>query len=208
MTRSAMTHTMLAREVGAAAADPDTEAVARLLAGSAAAVAATGTVVVAPLGYADNAPRSLERIGVAYDGSAESDLALGEARRLAERFGARVIVRDVIKAPQFGAGAWSAEILAMQRALSERVRRVLGPQVALEVSVALGPTGLALVAFGDAVDLLICGAHHLGLGAGTEPGTVGEDLARRCTSPVLIVSRPDPAPRDPAPRRRTSAPWT
>ncbi|HET9074841.1 MAG TPA: universal stress protein [Solirubrobacteraceae bacterium] len=201
-----MTHTIDAQPVGAA--DRDAAAVARLLGGSAATLVPT-RVLVAPHGYADSRPRHLERIGVAYDGSTESNLALAEARRFAEASGARVIVRDVIKAPQFGEGAWSAEILAMHRALGERVRRALGPQISLEVSVALGPTRLELVAFSDSVDLLICGAQHLGLGPGSELGAVAEDLARRCTSPVLIVSRPDPAPAaPPAPRRDSSTPWT
>jgi nucleotide-binding universal stress UspA family protein len=142
-------------------------------------------VAVAPHGYADGSGR-LERIGVAYDGTPEGDVALSHARRLAEGRAVRVIVRHAGTLPANGSRNWAGQREALDRTLRQRIFASLGKRVTPEISIAVGPSRLGLVAFSDGVDLLICGAGHLGFLADGQVN-VTDYLASRCTSPVMIV---------------------
>ena len=53
-------------------------------------------VAVAPRGFARREHAGFNRVGIAYDGSEEAKLALGEAARLARAFGARLRVITVV----------------------------------------------------------------------------------------------------------------
>jgi nucleotide-binding universal stress UspA family protein len=143
-------------------------------------------VLVAPIGYANEQPR-LERIGIAYDGSGESELALRQARPLAEAHGARVIVRNAAAVPYYDQGNWAETLFEIDRELRDRVRRVLGDKLDVEVSVGFAPPRLELAAFSDGVDLLICGARRLGTLERAVHRSVSDYLASHCSCPVLIV---------------------
>jgi hypothetical protein len=69
---------------------------------------AASSVAIAPHGFADQAPPRLGTLGVAYDGSAESEAALEGGRRLAGRAGARLRVITVHQRNAFGDIAASA----------------------------------------------------------------------------------------------------
>lgn len=71
----------------------------RLLIGAPCAVA------IAPCGYRTEAPKRLKRIGVAYDGSSESQAALDSGIAVARALGARVEVITVIPSDVYGAPA-------------------------------------------------------------------------------------------------------
>lgn len=150
-------------------------------------------VLVVPAGYANEQPR-LERIGVAYDGSPESALALERAGPLAEAHCARVIVRNAAPVPYYDQGNWADTLYEMDSELRDRVRRVLGDAIDVEVSFGFAPARLELAAFSDGVDLLICGARRLGVRRRAVRTSVSDYLAAHCTCPVLIVPAAAAAP--------------
>ena len=65
-------------------------------------------VAVAPRGYSDH-PGALERIGVAYDETPESDQALAVARKLAARSHASPSAYEAIGRPVYARDIWNVE---------------------------------------------------------------------------------------------------
>jgi len=162
----------------------------RLLSGAASAIA------VAPHGFAETAPPRLATLGVAYDGSAESEAALEGARRLARESGARLRVITVHQRLVFGNVSASAMPLETVNATLEReARQRLGEAVAAdgELSVeAVFETGRpveVLVEQTRHLDLLIAGSRGYGPLGAVLLGSTTHDLARLAHCPILITPR-------------------
>ena len=120
-------------------------------------------VAVAPAGYAHHrAP--IARIGVAYNGSPESEAALAQAGRLAGELSAQLQVCQV-------AGARGSPPRA----------------TGLHFEQLDGPVTDELVACGGRVDLLVCGSRHGGPLRQIAFGRISDHLARHLGVPLIVA---------------------
>ena len=166
----------------------------RLLSGAACPVA------VAPAGYAESErPPELSLVGVAFDGSDESRLALDGAAALARAAGARLRVITVHQRIAFGAltspGGVSLE------SVNERLEREMSSHLD-EAVAALGDGVEGVFVSGDAaevlaaqsteLDLLVAGSRGYGpIGAVLLGGTTHR-LLSAAACPLIVVPRGRP----------------
>jgi nucleotide-binding universal stress UspA family protein len=147
-------------------------------------------VAVAPLGYADQ-PRQIETIGVAYNGSPESERALATARVLAARYGAALKalaivtprLRVVRPSGQKSPLRWAT--MTAERDVSER----LGEMTGVDGRVTVGSPADELVRFGDQVDLLVIAPDGSGPIRRLLFGDIALHLARSARCPLLVLPR-------------------
>ena len=154
-------------------------------------------------------------IGVGYDGTAESDLALAAARRLAAEHRATIRLRSVISPQRVPLNAFEAtdfdeEIDRLTDAEELRVRAIEG----VCGDVVRGDPGEELLALARWLDLLIVGSRRQGPVGRLMNGSTSTYLARRVPCPLLVLPRrlsestahaPDePSPDPPAPESPAS----
>jgi nucleotide-binding universal stress UspA family protein len=174
----------------------------RILLGSVGEALLSGTpcaIAVAPAGYASRSRRDLKRLGVAVDGSAESDAALAVAGSLAQRLGARldVITVEPPTAPDIGGAILS--ILSREELEQSRHDRM---KAILDRAASEAPAGLAvqprllhgepateLARLAKELDLLIVGSRRYGPVRRALLGSVSTKLMRSLTAPVLVIPR-------------------
>jgi nucleotide-binding universal stress UspA family protein len=144
-------------------------------------------VAVAPLGYALRVP-TLDNIGVAYDGSPESDRALAVARELARERGARLSAFEAVPEPVYLRDPWNP-----QPEIDERVAHARGRIAALgdvEPHAASGDDPAEVLAgYGESVDLLIMGSHAYRRIDHLTPGSTAQRLADRVPCPLVALAR-------------------
>jgi nucleotide-binding universal stress UspA family protein/rhodanese-related sulfurtransferase len=136
-------------------------------------------VALAPRGY-QRPLAGLRSIGVAFDGSAQSRVALVWAAGAAAQIGSplRVIAVVVPDAPP-----------DMREALSAAVAD-LPYDLPVELETPSGDPTLELrAAAGRGMDLLVAGSRGYGPFRGVLAGSVSAALARNCAAPVVVVPR-------------------
>ena len=147
-------------------------------------------VAIASRGYRHHT-HDVETLGVGYDGSPESGLALAAARDLAAQHGATIWalqvlsladVRDETPIP----ADWPA---GTRRMIHETIERLseLGDDV--EGDAVYGGPREELVRFGDNLDLLLVGSRGYGPIGRLFHGSVTDYLARHAPCPLLIMPR-------------------
>ena len=173
-------------------------------------------VAIAPKGLHRRSPYALERIGVGYDGSPESQAALVLGGGIAVAAGAELRVRaavdDRIRSvgwSRIGTGpaiipsvgweatgstgtpSWDDLLEASERALLEDAEAaVRAAGAAATAEVARGRPANALLALAEEVDLLLVGSRRWGMFARLVLGSTGEALLHDASCPVLVVPRP------------------
>jgi nucleotide-binding universal stress UspA family protein len=154
---------------------------------------------VAPRGYHECVKRPV-LIGVAYDGSPHSEVALAHARALAKETGAGVLARHVVQLKVYGAGGWAPAVVEDPDAQIALAREQLAGLGDVDLGVVIGALGEELVAFSRTVDVLVCGSRHNGIVRRVALGTTSDFLARDCACPLIItpaaVQTPQPPGRD------------
>ena len=146
-------------------------------------------VAMAPAGFAEN-PRVLSRIGVAYDGSPESEVALAHAGLLAADHRSLLLARHVVE-PRVYAGAWGTVPPVDVDAELAAARQQLGPLEGVELDHVYGPVRELLLEFSREVDLLVCGSRHNGPMRRIAVGSTSEYLARHERTPLLVAPSTD-----------------
>jgi nucleotide-binding universal stress UspA family protein len=165
--------------------------------------AAPCAVAVAPRGYA-TATSTLRRIGVAYDGSPESGLALGLATELAQRADADlqlIVVADPHEAiaAVAVAGAWAGTattqegIERVQHRMEEVLRRGLGSsgagiEATGDVITDADPTSV-IAGASEHLDLLLMGSRGYGPLGRVLLGGVSSRVVRDAGCPVILTPR-------------------
>ena len=149
-------------------------------------------VAVAPAGYAER-PKPINTIGVAFDGSPESETALIAVRVLAARHGAvlraltAVWPTSAMPSPAsrtpLGEAWWAMTLAAYEDESRERLLALTG----VDGRVVVGPPRNELIAFGDQVDLLVVGSRGRGPLRRPLLGSTSADLARAARSPLLVL---------------------
>ncbi len=175
-------------------------AVGRVLPGAVGERLLTGAacpVALAPRGYAEQSPTSLQRVGVAFDGSEEANGALEVARALVRVSGAHLRIISVFEPLAFGG-------IATGRMGGASVNKLLRAELrsALEVAVADASDGGApegrflegsaaelLAGESTELDLLVTGSRRYGPRTAVLLGGTTHSLMRRAACPGLIVPR-------------------
>lgn len=147
-------------------------------------------VAVAPRGYASARHGPFASIAIAYDGTPESKLALGWARRLAEEHDADLRVLTVVAPPApvpAPVGYIPVDPPQPEKVLEEGVRAA-GSGV--EGELLRGPPAEMLAgACEEGVDLLVAGSRGYGPLARVLLGSVTDKLIGIAPCPVLAVPR-------------------
>jgi nucleotide-binding universal stress UspA family protein len=167
-------------------------AIGRVLLGDDTRAALNGApcaVAVATRGYAEH-PLPIEKIGVGYDGSPESEVALDNARELAKDTRALVQVLEVVAIPSYAFTGFGAPALgeSIEKMLSEANERV-GQLEGVEGRAVYGVPGEELAAFGDQVQLLVVGSRGYGPMKRLIIGSTSDYLQRHARCSLLVLPR-------------------
>jgi nucleotide-binding universal stress UspA family protein len=145
-------------------------------------------VAIAPAGYARHAAQ-LREIGVAYDGSPESEQCLAAARALASALDARISAFEAVNIPAGMLGAYGPEfgdaVDAIVRTARERIQ-ALGD---VEAHAAYGPVIEELALYSASVDLLVVGSRGYGPLGRLVHGSTSTGLARSARCALLVLPR-------------------
>jgi len=136
-------------------------------------------------------PDELETLGVGYDGSPESELALAAARDLAAQHGATIWALQIVSfGDEQDDGAitanWPEGTSRLIRHTIERLNE-LGEDV--DGDAVCGRPREELVRFGESLDLLVVGSRGYGPLGRLFHGSVSGYLARHAPCPLLILPR-------------------
>ena len=153
-------------------------------------------VAVAPKGFASRERFALSRIGVGYDGTEESRLALREAESLAERSGATLrLIAAVPYMNPMPARIGHTEV-GFGDLLETYFRKVLDSGVStvsdaarIESVMKDGDPAEVLAAQGAEVDLLVLGSRGYGPIMRALLGGVSAEVMRTAPCPVVVVPR-------------------
>lgn len=148
------------------------------------------SVAIAPAGYRAERPQ-LQSIGVAYNGWAESEVALSYAESVAKARGAGVIAHCVV-APHVMAAPTGAGGSYMEdpEALIAHARAELRTLENAQLDIVVGSPGLSLTAFSEQVDVLVCGSRHNRLVRRLILGSTSGYLARHARCPLIVTPAP------------------
>ena len=146
-------------------------------------------IAIAPRGYA-LAPRRLERLGVGYDASPESEHALSAARELARREGGEVTVLWVVSLQNVREekpipADWPSGI---DRLIDRHAERLAALHDVHGVVTYGGPRE-ELAQFGKDLDLLIVGSRGYGPIGRLVHGSVSHYLVGHATCSLLVLPR-------------------
>lgn len=143
-------------------------------------------VAVAPHGYAAR-PHDLSKIGVAYDGSPESEQALALARRIANEHDSTLSAFKAVHAPAYARDIWDVEGEVDERIeeASQRIAALGGvePHAALADDTVKG-----LRDYEASVDLLVLGSHSYSPPEHLVPRSKSQRLADEPARPLLVLA--------------------
>jgi nucleotide-binding universal stress UspA family protein len=139
-------------------------------------------IMVAPKGFARNAPQSIAKIVVGFDGSPESRAALGVARDLTHATGGEMRVVSVAHR-----SAHTDDSEGLRTRLDRELAALSG--TASGTLVEGDPAERLAEAAADA-DLLVLGARGYGPHQHVFVGSVSSKLVRSSPCPVLVLPRP------------------
>jgi nucleotide-binding universal stress UspA family protein len=147
-------------------------------------------VMVAPRGFARREHFGLGLIGVAFDGSDESQLALEAARELAAGLDAQLRVITIVPPAEPGTTR-ALDVVRHDRArdVQQRGRAELPPSLEVEFILDEGDPVATLAGHGVDLDLLVIGSRGHGPIFRTILGGVSADVMRTAPCPVLVVPR-------------------
>jgi nucleotide-binding universal stress UspA family protein len=155
-------------------------------------------VAVAPHGYAEQEDRELSTVGVAYDGSEESERALAGARDLARRADAKLRIITVLPRLAFGAvpvstlaPAASANAVLEQglRGVHDAALAVHGDAADVESVFRQGNPVEVLLEQSREVDLLIAGSRGYGPIGAVLLGSTTRELMQAAECPLIVIPR-------------------
>ena len=168
----------------------------RLLSGAPCAV------LFAPRGFADREDPDLRRVGVGYDGSPESRIALEEAAALAGALAGSLRLLFALHEGELAGAGWAgiapltpspAEERRLQRKwLEKELERVAAEQPARVLAAAEvvdGRPSAVLIEASHELDLLVMGSRSYGPARRVLFGAVSNSVARQAACPLLVTPR-------------------
>ena len=156
--------------------------------GSPCAVAIAARGYAAPAGGAGN---PIAKVGVAYNGSPESERALAKAREVAEPTRAQIEVLEVVAIPSYAftglmAPAIGDSVDLMITEANARLSKLPG----VAGRAVYGLAGEELAAFSKDVDLLVVGSRSYGPVKRLVLGSTSDYLERHARCSLLVLPRP------------------
>ncbi len=152
-------------------------------------------VAVAPRTFARREHAGFNRIGIAYDGSREADLALAEAGGLARSVGAQLRVITVVPTqtsfPMQAAlaGELLEDLRGEFRGVLEKGLSKLGDKTEAEPVLREGDPATVLAEQGIDLDVLVMGSRGYGPVRSALLGAISSAVIRTAPCPVLITPR-------------------
>jgi nucleotide-binding universal stress UspA family protein len=146
-------------------------------------------VAIAARGYAAS-PTPIAKVGVAYNGSPESEAALAKAREVATPTSAAIEALEVVSIPSYAytglvAPAIGDTIQVMITEANGRMSQLPG----VEGRAVYGLAGEELAAFGEDVDILVVGSRGYGPVRRLVLGSTSEYLERHARCSLLVLPR-------------------
>jgi len=146
-------------------------------------------VAVAGRGFAERST-PIERIGVAYNGSPESEQGLAAARKLAVGTGAAISALEVVSIPTYAftglvPAAFGETVDVMLAEGNDRMAALEG----VSGRAVYGLAGEELAEFGDEVDLLVVGSRSYGPLRRLVSGSTSDYLQRHARCSLLVLPR-------------------
>jgi nucleotide-binding universal stress UspA family protein len=146
-------------------------------------------VAIASLGYAEH-PAPIVKVGVAYNGSQESEAALAVARALAVHTRATVKALEVVSIPTYAfAGMVSPAIGDTVEVMVQEANDRLKGLPDLEGRAVYGLAGEELAAFSEELDILVVGSRGYGPMRRLVLGSTSEYLERHARCSLLVLPR-------------------
>jgi nucleotide-binding universal stress UspA family protein len=145
-------------------------------------------VAIAPAGYSRRSI-VMREIGVGYDGSPESEHALGIARKLAAEHHTNLSAFEAVALPAYAftgpVGPEATAIEEMVDAAQERVANLDG----VDPHAAYGQPAEELALYSASLDLLVIGSRSYGPIGRLVHGSTAQQLARTARCPLLVLTR-------------------
>jgi nucleotide-binding universal stress UspA family protein len=144
-------------------------------------------VAIAPAGYADE-PGLIREIGVAYNGSPESEHALGVARALAEQHDSKLSAFEAVTVPRVALGS-GVGIKDVMREVVDDHRSRLSALEGVEPHAAFGYPAEELSLYSASLGLLLVGSRSYGPMGRLLHGSTAQKLTRTARCPLLVITR-------------------
>ncbi len=145
-------------------------------------------VAVAPAGFAEH-PKPIATIGVAYDGSPESNAALETARTIAATHDAQIRALHIVSLTGYQYTTVGALLLTEINERVEQAEAAMKELAGVDGHAEYGLPAEDLATFGKDVDLLVVGSRGYGPWGRLVHGSTSAHLARHTRGPLLIVPR-------------------
>jgi nucleotide-binding universal stress UspA family protein len=146
-------------------------------------------VAIAARGRAE-LPAPIAKVGVAYNGSPESERALAAAIEVAQPTRASVSALEVVSIPSYlASGLSAAAVTESIESVLAAARARLAALEGVEGRVVYGLAGEELAAFGQDVDLLVVGSRGYGPVRRLVLGSTSDYLERHARCSLLVLPR-------------------
>ena len=145
-------------------------------------------IALAPAGYSHH-PVAMREIGVGYDGSPESQHALGVARALAAEHHTKLSAFEAVSVPRYVAHGRTAVDGTRIEDLVDQARQQIAALGDVEPHAAYGHPAEELALYGASLDLLVVGSRGYGPLGRLVHGSTSQHLARSARCPLLVLTR-------------------
>jgi nucleotide-binding universal stress UspA family protein len=145
-------------------------------------------VAVAPAGYAQH-PTPFTEIGVAYNGSAESQHALEVARSLAADCHAKVSAFEAVAFPAYMYAGFGGAMPLVSETYVDEARARIEDLGDVEAHAVYGDPAEELAVYSASLDLLVVGSRDYGPVGRLVHGSTSHCLAHLARCPLLVLTR-------------------
>ncbi len=145
-------------------------------------------LAIAPADYSLQAA-TMREIGVAYDGSPESNHAIAVGRDLAAQYGAKLSAFEVVSLPTYAFVGGPTPIDDVPETLIEDALGRIAALGDVEAHAAYGRPAEELTLYSASLDLLLVGSRGYGPLGRLIHGSLSQELARSARCPLLILTR-------------------
>jgi nucleotide-binding universal stress UspA family protein len=145
-------------------------------------------IAIAPAGYAER-PAAIREIGVAYNGSPESEHALAVARTLAGEHNAKLSALEAVSLPAYALVGGGTPVADAINRLVEDARERIAALGGVEPHAVYGIPAEELSPYSASLDLLVVGSRGYGPVGRLVHGSISQQLARTARCPLLVLTR-------------------
>ena len=145
-------------------------------------------MAIAPANYSRQ-PVAMREIGVAYNGSPESEHAIAVARELAAECGAKLSAFEAVSLPSYAFLGGPMPVDGAPESLVDDARERIAALGGVEPHAAYGLPVEELALYGASLDLLVVASRGYGPIGRLIHGSTSQELARSARCPLLVLTR-------------------